>query len=84
MRKLLLLLLALITAAAGCAGRQAAHPPSSAAPADAPYVEISFNYTHRSGIASNQFAVWIEDSDGWTPSSSRVSLPSVAGRTQCN
>lgn len=27
-------------------------------------VEIKFNYEKRAGIASNQFAVWIEDEDG--------------------
>lgn len=27
-------------------------------------VDITLNYLHRSGIASNQFVVWIEDSDG--------------------
>jgi hypothetical protein len=27
-------------------------------------VDISFDYTHRSGIASNQYAVWIENSAG--------------------
>lgn len=29
-----------------------------------PYVEISLSFNHRSGIASNQFAVWIENNEG--------------------
>ena len=31
---------------------------------DADYVEIKFNYEEQSGYASNQFAVWIEDTNG--------------------
>lgn len=31
---------------------------------DSDYVEINFNYEEQSGYASNQFAVWIEDTNG--------------------
>lgn len=65
MRKLLLLLLALITVAAGCSGRSdtvSAAPTSS--PGGSGRAEISFVFNRRGGIASNQFAVWVEDSAG--------------------
>lgn len=62
MKKLLLLLLVLAASAAGCAGRPGTIAASSAGGTGR--VEISLNYNHRSGIASNQFAVWIEDGEG--------------------
>ncbi len=67
-RILLAILLALLLT--GCAGQSDA-PPSPTAPEPTAVsgnasgrVEISLDYNHRGGIASNQFAVWIENGEG--------------------
>ncbi|NMA25603.1 MAG: DUF2271 domain-containing protein [Clostridiales bacterium] len=62
MKKLFFLLLVLAAAATGCTGRPVTAAASPAG--DIGRVEISLAYNHRSGIASNQFAVWIEDGEG--------------------
>ncbi len=71
MKKLFLLLLLTVLIIAGCTAANIAPPSSSAVPPDTPpvdvspspeaRVEISLTFNHRSGIASNQFAVWIEN-----------------------
>ena len=38
--------------------------PAQQASASLPAAELSFSFTRQSGSASNQFAVWIEDSQG--------------------
>jgi hypothetical protein len=62
LKKLFLLISALTVLLSGCA-----KAPSNAEPSPTPehnYAEISFDFKHTKDIASNQFAVWIEDSDG--------------------
>ncbi len=68
--KKLLLLIVFSVMLTGC-GRQADVPSASAEPDNSipavdskGQVEISFDYKHRKGIASNQYAVWIENSEG--------------------
>jgi len=56
MKKYLFIFVLLFTVLA-CTGAQQKTPPAAAA-------ELSFSYTRLSGSASNQFAVWVEDSQG--------------------
>jgi len=55
MKRYLFIFLLLITALA-CSGAQDKSPQAAA--------ELTFSYTRLSGTASNQFAVWVEDSQG--------------------
>lgn len=58
MKKLVLLNICALLLCCACASPTPVETPDGA------YVSISFTYVKQSGYASNQFAVWIEDTDG--------------------
>jgi hypothetical protein len=51
----------LVFALAGCGSSE---PPLAATRPDGSVVEISFDYERQSGMATNQFVIWVEDMDG--------------------